>query len=118
MRTRIRERCQFFHEQVRIAQVQLAESIPRNSADSATEVLDASWQCFAMTFDHEKQELTGWLNGSSGDRWLDNPRNDTLISYAHMAYMQGHYASLPGKQAGEDESFPKDQYYNPPEGQR
>jgi hypothetical protein len=31
--------------------------------------------------------------------------------------MQGHYAKLPGKQEGEDESFPKDQYYNPPEGE-
>jgi len=29
--------------------------------------------------------------------------------------MQGHYASLPGRQDGEDPSFPADQYYNPPE---
>jgi hypothetical protein len=70
-----------------------------------------------MTFDHNKDELTGWLNGVSGDRWLDNPKNDKLISYAYNAYMQGHFAKLPGKQDGEDESFPKDQYYNPPEGE-
>ena len=31
--------------------------------------------------------------------------------------MQGYYAKLPGKQDGEDETFPKDQYYNPPEDQ-
>jgi hypothetical protein len=31
--------------------------------------------------------------------------------------MQGYYAKLPGKQEGEDETFPKDQYYNPPEGE-
>jgi hypothetical protein len=88
---------------------------PEIPADSPAEVLDASWQCFAMTFDHENDELTGWLNGGSGDRWLDNPKKDPLISYAYNAYMQGYYAKLPGIQDGEDESFPKDQYYNPPE---
>ncbi len=89
---------------------------PEVSATAPAEVLDASWQCFAMTFDHQSDELTGWLNGVSGDRWLDNPKNDKLISSAYNAYMQGHFARLPGKQPGEDESFPKDQYYNPPEG--
>lgn len=84
-------------------------------ADSATDVLDKSWHCFAMTFDHDMDQLTGWLDGEAGDRWLDNPKNDKLISSAYNAYMQGHYAQLPGKQAGEDETFPKDQYYNPPE---
>ncbi len=92
----------------------LAQS-PEVSGDSPTEELDRSWQCFAMTFDHAKNELTGWLNGVSGDRWLDSPKNDKLISSAYNAYMQGHYAKLPGKQNGEDETFPKDQYYNPPE---
>ncbi|WP_231746124.1 LamG domain-containing protein [Rosistilla oblonga] len=90
---------------------------PAVPADSPAEKLDASWQCFAMTFDDEKDELTGWLNGVSGDRWLENPKKDGLISYAYKAYMQGHFAKLPGKQAGEDPSFPKDQYYNPPEGE-
>ncbi len=94
-----------------------AEQSPEVPADSPAEVLDKSWQCFAMTFDHEKDELTGWLNGVSGDRWLDNPKNDGLIKSAYNAYMQGHYAKLPGKQDGEDEAFPKDQYYNPPEGE-
>lgn len=90
---------------------------PEVPADSPAEVLDASWQCFAMTFDHEKDELTGWLNGVAGDRWLDNPKKDKLISSAYNAYLQGHYAKLPGKQDGEDETFPKDQSYHPPEGE-
>ncbi len=93
------------------------EQSPEVPADSPAEVLDASWQCYAMTFDHQKDELTGWFNGVSGDRWLDNPKKDKLISSAYIAYMQGHFAKLPGKQEGEDESFPKDQYYNPPEGE-
>lgn len=88
---------------------------PTVPADAPAEQLDSAWQCFAMTFDHEKDQLTGWLNGVSGDRWLDHPKKDKLISYAYNAYMQGHYAKLPGKQEGEDETFPADQYYNPPE---
>lgn len=90
---------------------------PEVPADSPAGVLDRSWQCFAMTFDHEKRELTGWLNGVSGDRWLDNPKKDKLIASAYQAYMQGHYARIPGRQDGEDPAFPKDQYYNPPEGE-
>ncbi len=93
-----------------------AAQSPAVPADSPAEVLDASWQCFAMTFDHEKDELTGWLNGISGDRWLENPKGDKLISSAYNAYMQGHYARTPEKEPGEDATFPKDQYYNPPEG--
>jgi hypothetical protein len=94
-----------------------ADVSPEVPADSPVDVLDASWQCFAMTFNYETHELTGWLNGVSGDRWLDNPKNDGLIKDAYNAYMQGYYAKLPGKQDGEDETFPKDQYYNPPEDQ-
>jgi hypothetical protein len=45
-----------------------ADLSPEVPADSPAEVLDRSWQCFAMTFDHENDELTGWLNGVSGGR--------------------------------------------------
>jgi hypothetical protein len=88
---------------------------PTVPADSPAETLDRSWQAFAMTFDHRRQELTGWLNGVAGDRWLENPRADRLISSAYHAYMQGHFARTPGLQTGEDPTFPNDQYYNPPE---
>lgn len=84
-------------------------------SDSPREVLDQSWQCFAMTFDHEKDELTGWLDGEAGDRWLENPKRDGLISYAYLAWKQGKLHAEPGLQPGEDPDFPKDQLYNPPE---
>ena len=92
-----------------------ADVSPAVSADAPAEVLDASWQCFAMTFDDATDELTGWLDGVSGDRWLDNPKKDGLIRSAYNAYMQGHYHRFPGKQEGEDATFPPDQYYSPPE---
>jgi hypothetical protein len=88
---------------------------PTVPADAAPEVLDEAWQSFAMTFDHTRHELTGWLNGVAGDRWLDDPKSDPLIASAYNAYMQGYYARVPGTQAGEDAALPKDQHYNPPE---
>ncbi|WP_343162099.1 hypothetical protein [Phragmitibacter flavus] len=92
-----------------------ADISPAVPSDSPAEVLDASWQCFAMTFDYERDELTSWLNGRSGDRWLDNPQKDGLISSAYNAWKQGHLNREPGMQPGEDANFPKDQFYNPPE---
>jgi hypothetical protein len=92
----------------------LAQS-PEVPADSPPEVLDRSWQCFAMTFDEKSDELTGWLNGESGDRWLENPKDDRLISSAYNAWRQGYLHQIPGLQEGEDPLYPADQYYNPPE---
>lgn len=104
-----------FHLRYAMHKCNSADLSPEVPADSPIEVIDASWQCFAMTFDSETEELTGWLNGKSGDRWQDNPKQGGLIKSDYDAYMQGHYASLPGRQEGEDPSFPADQYYNPPE---
>ncbi|NND96647.1 MAG: hypothetical protein HKN47_04880 [Pirellulaceae bacterium] len=92
-----------------------ADAAPAVSADSPDDLLDASWQCFAMTFDHQRNEITGWLNGRSGDRWLENPKNSGMLSYAYNAWRQGHLRREPGEQSGEDANFPKDQFYNPPE---
>jgi hypothetical protein len=92
-----------------------AAQSPKVPHDSAPEVLAKSWQTFAMTFDSQTQQLTGWLDGQSGDRWLDNPQKDKLLSFAANAWQQGRLAQIPGQQEGEDPKFPADQYYNPPE---
>ncbi|MEI7728366.1 MAG: hypothetical protein WCO56_02295 [Verrucomicrobiota bacterium] len=92
-----------------------ADVSPVVPADSPAEILDTAWQCFAMTFDHERHEITGWLNGHSGERWLENPKSDKLISYAYNAWLQGYLHREPGAPAGKDPNFPKDQFYNPPE---
>ncbi len=84
-------------------------------ADSPPETLDAAWHCFAMSFDHERQEIAGWLDGTARDNWLERPERDNLISYARLAYLQGHYARLPGGHPEADPGFPADQHYNPPE---
>ena len=92
-----------------------AETSPKIPADSAPAVLAKSWQTFAMTFDSRTQEMTGWLNGVSGDRWLENPQKDRLLSFAANAWLQGRLAKTPGVQEGEDPTFPAAQHYNPPE---
>ncbi len=86
---------------------------PAVPADSPAEVLDASWQCFAMTYHHERHELTGWLNGKDTGRWQENVPK--AIPVIHNAWRQGHLHREPGLQPGEDPDFPTDQFYNPPE---
>ncbi|MCA9135707.1 MAG: hypothetical protein KDB00_03085 [Planctomycetales bacterium] len=90
---------------------------PTVSADAPKEKLAESWQCFAMTFDDATDEITGWLNGVSGERWLEKPKSGGLLSSAYNAYMQGHYHRVPGTQKGEDTNYPSAQYYNPPENE-
>ena len=87
-------------------------------ADSPSTKLDAAWQCFAMTFDSERQEITGWLDGKSGDRWQEDAKHDKGLSSRYNAWLQGYLRGLPGTHPhpGENPAFPKDQFYNPPEG--
>lgn len=86
---------------------------PAVPADAPAAVLDASWQCFGMTYNHETHELTGWLNGKDKGRWQENVQK--AIPVIHNAWVQGHLRRQPGLQPGEDLNFPADQFYNPPE---
>jgi hypothetical protein len=90
----------------------LAAAVP---ADAPPQQLDAGWHCFAMTFDHQRNEITGWLDGQAGDRWLDAPQKDPLLSFAANAWLQGRLQRQPCMQEGEDPAFPAAQCYNPPE---
>ena len=92
-----------------------AEASPKVPADADPATLAKSWRTFAMTFDSRTRELTGWLDGASGDRWLENPQKDRLLAFAANAWLQGRLARIPGLQEGEDPKFPADQYYDPPE---
>lgn len=86
---------------------------PAVPADAPAKVLDASWQCFAMTFDHRRHEITGWLNGRDTGRWQENVKQ--AIPSVYTAWKQGELHRTPGRQPGEDEAFPQDQFYTPPE---
>ena len=86
---------------------------PAIPADSPDELLDSSWQTFGMTFNNERNELTGWLNGRASDRWQENVKSNLPPIY--NAWLQAELYRIPGLQNGEDEAFPKDQFYQPPE---
>jgi hypothetical protein len=86
---------------------------PKVPAGSAPDVLDGAWQCFAMSFDHLRDELTGWLDGKATGRWQENVKQ--AIPPIHRAWLQGELRRQPGIQAGEDPAFPPDQCYHPPE---
>jgi len=88
-------------------------SSPLVPANSPPEVLDESWQCFAMTFDFGKQELTGWLNGKSGDLWQEDVKKNAAPIYT--AWIQGKLGKSDGVSCVKDLAFPADQYFNPPE---
>ncbi len=90
----------------------VAAAVP---ADAPPAALDTGWHCFATTFDHERDEITGWLDGHAGDRWLDAPQKDKLLSFAANAWLQGRLQRQEGMQKGEDRAFPATQCYNPPE---
>lgn len=89
------------------------EVSPKVPADAPPEVLDGAWQCFAMTFDHPRQELAGWLHGRASERWQEEVK--TKLPPVYNAWLQGQLHRTPGVQPGEDPAFPADQYYNPPE---
>ena len=76
---------------------------------------DDAWRCFAMTFDDATDELTGWLDGTAGERWIDRPADHKMHRFSHNAYMQAYYRRTPGAQPGEDPDYPADQFYAPPE---
>ena len=83
-------------------------------ADSPAEVLDKSWECFAMTFDNERDKLAGWLNGTASVRWQDNVKKS--LPPVYNAWLQGELHRTGASHPARDEAYPHDQFYNPPEG--
>ncbi len=89
------------------------EVSPAVPADAAAQVLDAAWQCFAMTFDPERAEVTAWLNGRASERWLEDVK--AKLPPIYRAWLQGQLRRAPATQQGGDAAPPPDQCYTPPE---
>jgi hypothetical protein len=66
------------------------EVSPAVPADAPPEVLDGAWQCFAMTFDNQRDEITGWLNGRATARWQEDVA--TELPPVYDAWKRGEYA--------------------------
>lgn len=100
-----------------------ATAADRAAVVNQTPGLVAFWDFVKREPDGERRFLAHVPRALLHDSPLDikgpgrSVKQDYLISSAYNAYMQGHFARLPGVQEGEDETFPKEQYYNPPEGE-
>lgn len=86
---------------------------PAVPADAPRAVLDRAWRCFAMTFDHRRHEIAGWLDGRAAPRWEADVK--AKLPPVYNAWLQGRLRRTPGTQPGEDPGFPADQVYAPPE---
>jgi hypothetical protein len=117
LRPCVGERRELLPEQVRAAQVQLGRCFARGARRFAGRGARRAWQCFAMTFDPENDELTGWLNGARRPLAGQSKERQTHLLRLQRLHA-GHYAKLPGKQDRRGPPSPKDQYYNPPEASR
>jgi hypothetical protein len=89
--------------------------IPAVPADSPAEVLDRSWSVVGFTFDNAKDRVTAYLDGVAEDHWIENPDKHPFYQWPARGWRQAKLARMPGLQEGEDPSFPRDQFYEPPE---
>ena len=77
---------------------------------------DLYWNAVGMVFNNEENSVTAYLNGSTEEIWEENPKSSRFFQYTYNAWLQGQLAAQNGIQPGEDVNFPKDQFYNLPEG--
>lgn len=82
--------------------------------DATPEALDSGWSAAGFVFDAETQVVTAYLDGVANERWVENPAKDRFYRAAERAWRQAQLAKSSGLQEGEDESFPRDQFYDPP----
>ena len=82
--------------------------------DSTEATLDAGWQAAGFVFDADAKVVTAYLDGVAAERWTENPDKTRFFNHAARAWRQAQLAKIPGRQEGEDDAFPRDQFYDPP----
>jgi hypothetical protein len=92
------------------------ETIPRVSAKASGAELDAHWTVVGFTFDNQRNCVTAYIDGKAAEHWVEEPAKHPFYRHAARAWQQATLAGIPGLQPGEDPAFPRDQYYQPPEG--
>jgi rhamnogalacturonyl hydrolase YesR len=78
---------------------------------------DSYWNAVGMVFHNEENRVTAYVNGLAEEVWVENPKESRFFQHAYRAWQQGELAAIDGIQPGEDVNYPKDQFYNPPEGE-
>jgi hypothetical protein len=91
------------------------EKIPEAPDRSPAEVLDAAWTVVAMSFDNQRNTVTSYINGAATSFWIEAPAEHPFYQWPARGWLQAQLHRIPGAQEGEDLSFPRDQFYEPPE---
>lgn len=83
---------------------------PMNSINN-----DSCWSVLGFVFDNNKKVVTAYLDGKATEYWIENPATHPFYKFAANAWRQAKLSEIDGLQAGEQPSFPKEQFYTPPE---
>lgn len=90
--------------------------IPTAPANATGEQLDAAWSVAGFVFDNARNTVTAYLNGEAEEFWIEDPLHHPFFQWPAKGWQQAQWSQMAGLQEGEDPQFPKDQYYEPPEG--
>jgi hypothetical protein len=90
--------------------------IPTVPPGASPEALDAAWSVVGFVFDNAKNTVTAYLDGEAEEFWIEDPLRHPFFQWPAKGWQQAQWNRMPGVQEGEDAGFPKDQYYDPPEG--
>jgi hypothetical protein len=82
---------------------------------ASPEELDTGWSVIGFVYDNRRKTVTAYMNGEAAEYWVENPAGSRFYGPAAEAWRQAWLARLPGLQEGENTSFPRDQFYEPPE---
>lgn len=91
-------------------------TLPAAPSAASAEALDNAWSTAGFIFDNEANTVTAYLNGEAGEFWIEDPLEHPFFQWPAKAWRQAQWHRIDGLQEGEDPEFPKDQYYEPPEG--
>jgi hypothetical protein len=92
------------------------EVIPTVPAGAGADVLDRAWVAAGFSFDNQRHTVTAYLDGKASELWIDHPEAHPFFQWPYKGWVQAQLHRIPGLQPGEDPAFPKDQFYEPPEG--
>jgi hypothetical protein len=91
------------------------EKITKAPANVTIDALNACWSVVGFVYDNKKKTVTAYLDGKTTEYWIENPVNHPFYKHAANAWKQARLSKIVGLQDGENDQFPKDQYYCPPE---
>jgi hypothetical protein len=76
---------------------------------------EARWSVMGFTFDNDRDIVMAYLDGVATSLWIERPETHPFFQWPARGWQQAELARQRGVQAGEDATFPRGQWYSPPE---